>query len=239
MSSSPRSSLSGYRDRPGLADRRHDTTSRDARWLVRQESSGQGTTNGSADRDERGEGYQGDKRGVHHGVVEAGDLLVEEAARRRRYATMTVSRMATSPGRSSDVDRLQLFRIFSFTTRWDSLHEAASSPELPGGIASAASGMWDGINDAFRGAVNWIIGKWNDLQLTIGGGNFDLPGPLGSVTIPSMTLSTPNIPMLAKGGTALQPASPSSVRVGRSSPTGTVGRPASRSGVEDAAALRR
>jgi hypothetical protein len=71
---------------------------------------------------------------------------------------------------------------------------------LPGRITSAASGMWDGIKNAFQAAVNWIIRKWNDLRLTIGGNTFDLPGPLGSITIPSMSLDTPNLPYLHSGG---------------------------------------
>jgi hypothetical protein len=36
---------------------------------------------------------------------------------------------------------------------------------MPGRIASAASGMWDGIKDAFRGALNWIIDKWNGFHI--------------------------------------------------------------------------
>jgi hypothetical protein len=67
---------------------------------------------------------------------------------------------------------------------------------LPGKIGKAASGMWDGIKNAFKGAVNWLIDAWNNFELTIGGGEV-----LG-VDIPSITLSTPNIPRLAKGGIA-------------------------------------
>lgn len=72
---------------------------------------------------------------------------------------------------------------------------------IPGKISSAASGMWDGIKNSFKGAINWIIGKWNSLQLTIGGNSFDLPMGMGSVSIPSMTLNTPDIPLLHSGGT--------------------------------------
>lgn len=66
--------------------------------------------------------------------------------------------------------------------------------ELPGKIATAASGMWDGIKNAFKGAINWIIDKWNGLKFTIGGGSF-----MG-VDIPSMTLGVPEIPRFATGG---------------------------------------
>ena len=65
---------------------------------------------------------------------------------------------------------------------------------IPGRITAAASGMWDGITDSFRRAINWIIARWNSLSLTIGGGNI-----MGQ-DIPSVTLSTPDIPYLAAGG---------------------------------------
>lgn len=56
------------------------------------------------------------------------------------------------------------------------------------------SGLFDGLKDAFKSAVNWLIGKWNNLSFSIGGGSF-----LGQ-NFPSMTISTPNIPYLARGG---------------------------------------
>lgn len=71
---------------------------------------------------------------------------------------------------------------------------------LPGRIRSAASGMWNGIRDTFKSAVNWIIQRWNNLSFTVGGGRF-----LGQ-DLPSFTLSTPNIPLLAQGG--IVPATP-------------------------------
>lgn len=70
---------------------------------------------------------------------------------------------------------------------------------LPGRITSAAGGMFNGLWNAFRSAVNKLIGGWNRLSFTIGGGEI-----LG-VSVPSLTLSTPNIPMLAMGGTAVAP----------------------------------
>lgn len=77
---------------------------------------------------------------------------------------------------------------------------------LPGKISSAASGMWDGIKAAFKAAVNWLIRKWNDFSLTLGGGSV-----LG-LDIPSVTLNTPNIPLLAAGG--IVPATPGGRLVG-------------------------
>jgi phage-related minor tail protein len=70
---------------------------------------------------------------------------------------------------------------------------------LPGRIAKASSGMWDGIKDSFIGAVNFLIWKWNSLSFTIGGGS------IMGVSIPSLTLHTPDIPYLAQGGITTGP----------------------------------
>ncbi|WP_299542014.1 hypothetical protein [uncultured Streptomyces sp.] len=70
---------------------------------------------------------------------------------------------------------------------------------LPGRIAAAASGMWDGITAGFRSMVNSLISGWNSLSFSIGGGS------IMGVDIPSITLSTPNIPMLAAGGVTTGP----------------------------------
>jgi len=76
---------------------------------------------------------------------------------------------------------------------WNSLVKFVTG--IPGRISKAASGMWDGVKNSFRSAINWIIGRWNNFSFTIGGGSV-----LG-VDIPSVTLGTPDIPYLAKGGT--------------------------------------
>lgn len=73
---------------------------------------------------------------------------------------------------------------------------------LPGRISSAASGMWNGITSAFRSAINWIIGRWNGLHFSIPGVDTHIPG-VGKVG--GFTLSTPDIPYLAQGGTAISP----------------------------------
>lgn len=70
---------------------------------------------------------------------------------------------------------------------------------LPGRIGRAASGMWDGITRSFKGMVNSLISGWNNLSFTIGGGS------IMGVGIPSLTLSTPNIPYLADGGITTGP----------------------------------
>ncbi|MGH8575348.1 MAG: hypothetical protein ACREXJ_00180 [Gammaproteobacteria bacterium] len=70
---------------------------------------------------------------------------------------------------------------------------------LPARIWNATSGMFDGIKDAFRNSVNWIIGKWN--SLSFGFPSVDIPG-IGRVG--GATLSTPDIPYLDVGGRILQ-----------------------------------
>lgn len=65
---------------------------------------------------------------------------------------------------------------------------------MPGKIRSSLSGMFNGLWTGFRGAINRIIGAWNNLNFTIGGGSF------AGVSIPSVSLGTPNLPYLATGG---------------------------------------
>lgn len=89
-------------------------------------------------------------------------------------------------------------RVFSWTplgmiiSNWDQI--IGFFRGLPAKIGAAASGMWDGIKNSFRNAINSVIGWWNNLSFTIGGGSV-----LG-VSIPSLTLNTPNLPYLASGG---------------------------------------
>lgn len=66
--------------------------------------------------------------------------------------------------------------------------------DLPGKISGAVGGLWDGLVTGFRSAVNALIRIWNNFSLTIGGGT------IAGVDIPSVTLSTPDIPYLAAGG---------------------------------------
>ena len=66
---------------------------------------------------------------------------------------------------------------------------------LPGAIGKAAVGMFDGIWNAFKGAINMIIKGWNSLEFKFGG--FDL-GPLGKVA--SFDMKVPKIPTLHGGG---------------------------------------
>lgn len=93
-----------------------------------------------------------------------------------------------------------IVQVFSYTPlglivgHWDQI--IAFFKGLPSRIASAASGLWDGITSSFKSAINWVITKWNDFGITLGGGTI-----LG-IDVPKITLSTPNIPLLADGGVA-------------------------------------
>ena len=85
------------------------------------------------------------------------------------------------------------------TISW--LHSAWSSvinffTGMPGKISHIASGMWDGIKNAFRAAIDWIIDGWNRLHFAIPSVSF-----LGFHS-PSFTLGVPHIPRLAGGGIA-------------------------------------
>ena len=66
---------------------------------------------------------------------------------------------------------------------------------LPGKVSSAVSGLWDGLKDSFRGAINWIIDHWNNFSISLPSVD---AGPLG--TIGGFSIDTPNIPRLAAGG---------------------------------------
>lgn len=61
-------------------------------------------------------------------------------------------------------------------------------------ITGAVSGIWDGLTNGFKAALNWIIDRWNSMpSFTIGGGSF-----LGH-DLPSMTFALPQLQHLATG----------------------------------------
>ena len=95
---------------------------------------------------------------------------------------------------------------------WDAINEAAGKiPEIvetafkdvlteigtwPADISKEALGMWNGIKDAFREALNWVIRKWNDLSFTFPSFTGDwnsrfLPG--GEFTVGGWHMSTKNV----------------------------------------------
>lgn len=93
---------------------------------------------------------------------------------------------------------------------WDGIKDLVSTgidkvvgfvKDLPGRITSVVSGAFDGLKEAFRSAVNFIIDGWNGLSFSIPG--FDPPGP--GPKFAGFTLGVPNIPRLARGGVTTGP----------------------------------
>jgi hypothetical protein len=71
---------------------------------------------------------------------------------------------------------------------------------LPGRIGSAVAGLWDGLKNAFRSALNWIIGKWNGFRLEVKIPGNTLTNLLG-IAGKGFRIDTPNIPTFHTGGT--------------------------------------
>lgn len=91
--------------------------------------------------------------------------------------------------------------------RFDDLVNIISG--LPARIATAATGMWDGLQASFKNAMNWIIQKWNDLELKLP--EITIPNPLpgdNDFKIGGQTLRTPDILPLATGGAVSGPGGP-------------------------------
>lgn len=102
--------------------------------------------------------------------------------------------------------------VLAITTHWDTIKDGFTAVKdwiaarigdvvgfftgLPGRIAGVTAGMWDGIKNAFKGAVNAIIDFWNGLE-------FRIPGfKVGPVGFDGFTLGVPDIPRMAAGGFA-------------------------------------
>lgn len=65
---------------------------------------------------------------------------------------------------------------------------------LGSSIAQKTSGMWNGISEAFKESLNWIIDRWNAFTIKVGG--WEIMGK----KLPSLTVSMPQIPRLYAGG---------------------------------------
>jgi hypothetical protein len=80
----------------------------------------------------------------------------------------------------------------AITTGWDDTLRVVKG--IPGDVAGIFTGMWDGIWQAFRGAINKLIDGWNSLKFTLP--SFDL----GPIHVGGETIGVPSIPHLAQGG---------------------------------------
>jgi len=85
---------------------------------------------------------------------------------------------------------------------------------LPSKIASAARGLWDGIKDSFKSAINFILAKWNALQFSLRFPDKIFGISLGPLSGKGFTLDTPNIPLLAKGGVVMPSAGGTLAQIG-------------------------
>src|SRR5690554_4017529 len=90
-----------------------------------------------------------------------------------------------------------------FTTTWDKIVEFFRG--IPDKISRVARGMWDGITQSFKAAVNFIIDAWNRLDFSIG--PYSIPSWVPhfggrSFHIPDVF---PDIPRLAEGGIVTRP----------------------------------
>ncbi|MFC6017212.1 hypothetical protein ACFP2T_13470 [Plantactinospora solaniradicis] len=78
-------------------------------------------------------------------------------------------------------------------TKWNQITSFFTG--LRNKIAGTLSGMFSPLWSGFRNTINKLIGGWNRLSFTIGGGSF------AGISIPSASFGTPNIPYLYGGGT--------------------------------------
>ena len=87
--------------------------------------------------------------------------------------------------------------VLAISKNWDTIISTIKG--LPARIKAVASGLWDGIGDAFKAMLNKIIGWWNNFSFTLSIPknkitDFLKIGGLG------FTVNTPNITPLALGG---------------------------------------
>jgi hypothetical protein len=67
-------------------------------------------------------------------------------------------------------------------------------------IREKTAGMWDGIKEAFKNALNWVIDKWNNFKLDIRLPDSIFGISLGRFAGMGFTIDPPNIPRFAMGG---------------------------------------
>ncbi|MGX9297481.1 phage tail tip lysozyme [Tsukamurella paurometabola] len=98
-------------------------------------------------------------------------------------------------------DRVRGF-IDDAKDRWNNFVDFVKG--LPGRISNAASGMWDGIKDTFKGALNWIVSAWNDFHISM-----KVPDSIPIIGGKGFTIDTPNLPLFkAAGGPIAGPGGP-------------------------------
>jgi TP901 family phage tail tape measure protein len=76
--------------------------------------------------------------------------------------------------------------------------------KLPGRIAGPLKGMFSPLTSGFKASIDGVIRGWNSLHFKFPSFHGDWNGPLpgGGFTVGGWSLSTPRLPLLAKGGIA-------------------------------------
>jgi hypothetical protein len=69
---------------------------------------------------------------------------------------------------------------------------------LPGQLGGIFTGMWSGMESAFKTTLNHIIDAWNSLQFTLPSVN------IGPIHAGGETIGVPQVPHLAQGGLITQ-----------------------------------
>ena len=87
------------------------------------------------------------------------------------------------------------------TGRFDELVNMITG--MPARITTAASNMFEGIKEAFRGALNWIIKAWNDFKIEM-----KIPDKIPMIGGRGFTVETPDLAFLASGGSVSGPGGP-------------------------------
>jgi hypothetical protein len=104
--------------------------------------------------------------------------------------------------------KTEIGKVFSWIgQQWDSM--VTTFAGIPGKLAAAGGKMWDWIRDAFKSAINTVIGWWDDLQFGIP--KIHIPGT--NVDVGGGTIGVPQIPKLAAGGLVLPTPGGAVVRV--------------------------
>jgi hypothetical protein len=114
--------------------------------------------------------------------------------------------------------------VLAITRNWDTIKEGFATAVgwistrvdelvgfftgLPSRITTAAAGAFVGLYNSFAGTLNSIIRAWNDFELGFSFAGKDMPGPIPDVPGFSLTIPTPDmpmVPMLAAGGIVTDP----------------------------------
>lgn len=139
-------------------------------------------------------------KGIVHGAVNVVIGIVKNAGELLRLAA-TVTLEVMNSAWKAGWDAIQqvpglAWEAIKTGVAWSLQWIVDQVTSMPEKIATAATGMFDGIKEAFRAAINWVIRAWNGLEFKIPG--YDPPGP--GPKFDGFTLGIPDLPELHTGG---------------------------------------